>query len=194
MPNEVPLLFPAGPLGENTSMSYRWRTVPCATWYQLWVNQNGDGWLLEWLEGARDQEIFSVELDGHGYGAYSWWVRPWSPDGFGPWSAKKNFDLGKLTPIEPSGTYRFTPTVIWNHVHATDASWFQIRINSDRETPFLKWIRREDAEVQTRGLAYDPEVYLPTGKYSFSVRPWSEDKGFGPWSDALDFWVFDTPV
>jgi len=123
VPGAITQLAPAGEV-DDTAITYTWEHDANATWYRLWVGAAGGGtWHNQWFppEGAgemhavpsiRPQPI-SVPLPtapqgmatnqpafSWAGGRYTWWVRAWSPDGFGPWSGPAHF-----TRPHPAGTW-----------------------------------------------------------------------------------------
>jgi len=122
-PSALTLVAPHGTQGSGT-LAYRWERDANATWYRLWVGARGGvTWHDRWFErsgsgetsaspespatprgepsvtgptGATDQSP-TFAWEG---GSYSWWLRGWGPDGFGPWSGPAQF-----TRPHPAGTW-----------------------------------------------------------------------------------------
>jgi len=95
---DVPLsvipVAPTGVVAPGASLAYVWQHDPAAAWYQLYV-AGPDGVLHDaWHAAAAGAETQTVTVPGHTPGdTYSWWVRGWSPDGYGPWNSGAVFSV-----------------------------------------------------------------------------------------------------
>jgi hypothetical protein len=70
--------------------AFTWREVPRSTWYQVWINSGSVNYANFWLEGQGTTNWTpSADIPT---GSYSWWIRTWNKYGYGPWSAKVNFN------------------------------------------------------------------------------------------------------
>jgi hypothetical protein len=89
----VALLSPIGMTRASTSLRFSWKTVPAATRYQLHIESAGIVFfdqnfnLPDSLVDSSTGE-FAVALNSVTAGSYVWWVRGWSPAGYGPWSER----------------------------------------------------------------------------------------------------------
>jgi hypothetical protein len=97
-PGEAILISPSETVVDLTP-AYIWKTVPGATWYYLWVNDNTGNKIKKWykasdVQGESDMDICTVtphvELET---GAGRWWVRTWNANGYGPWSDPLDFTV-----------------------------------------------------------------------------------------------------
>ena len=90
------LLSPDGILPVKGTQRYTWKNDPAATRYELYVEKDGSLFLYLWFASA-DSVVdsatgnFAVDVTEGGSGTYQWWVRGYSPDGYGPWSQGVSF-------------------------------------------------------------------------------------------------------
>jgi hypothetical protein len=95
-PGEAILLSPSGKVVDLTPV-YIWNTVPGATWYYLWVNDNTGNRIKKWykasdVQSGSDMDICTVTPDVElETGVVRWWVRTWNANGYGPWSDPRYF-------------------------------------------------------------------------------------------------------
>jgi sugar lactone lactonase YvrE len=102
-PGPVTQVAPYGEL-DGTTLTFTWNPVPGATWYLLHVNDAATvGKLVQWYTadqatcaGGAGTCVISASL-GLASGPGMWWVRPWNPEGYGPWSGGLQFAL--VTPL-----------------------------------------------------------------------------------------------
>jgi hypothetical protein len=91
------LAFDEGPVPgvmadvKDQRYTYTWAADPAATWYELYMDKNGALLFDQWYRLAElvvDSVTGNLAVDvlGNGSGSYQWWVRGWSPDGYGPWN------------------------------------------------------------------------------------------------------------
>ncbi len=188
---------------------FSWPEVSGATWYQLWINRNGQTYQTPWVEGATTWLPSANGLPG---GNYQWWVRGWGPEiGMEAWSTAADFSIvtrapGAITQIAPYGvqathdlTYR------WNK-HA-DATWYRLWVGREGAgTWHDRWFNlfgTGEASVNP-GSSYPgpakPILTAPEGNISDNtptfewsgggcqwwLRPWGPD-GYGPWAGAMEF-------
>ncbi len=91
-PSQLLLLSPSGIVGTTGTQRYMWQLDPGATRYELYIELNGN-YFFDQVLNLTDSAVasatgnFAVDLTGVGPGTYQWWVRGWSPAGYGPWSA-----------------------------------------------------------------------------------------------------------
>jgi hypothetical protein len=91
VPATIALLSPAGIVAVNGSQIFTWVADPAATSYELYIEMDGSLFLdqsFTLADSVVDSSTgdFAVNLSGVGSGTYQWWVRGWSPAGYGPWS------------------------------------------------------------------------------------------------------------
>lgn len=89
-PSEVLLISPIdGAAVEGPGVDYRWNSDENANWYQLWSGKVVGGqtvkFFSKWFNNVTPGFITEYRT-GHNEGSYEWYVRPWGPDGMGPWS------------------------------------------------------------------------------------------------------------
>jgi hypothetical protein len=95
---------PAGAI-TITTIAFTWNAAPGATWYLLHVNDAATaGKLVQWYTadqaqcaGGAGTCVVTVTL-GLAPGLGTWWIRPWNPEGFGPWSGGLDFTVAALPP------------------------------------------------------------------------------------------------
>lgn len=88
---------------DGEAVGFRWGSVLTATWYHLWVSDANGNVYEKWYTsedlhcgpGQTTECRTGVVLNAMA-GQITWWVRTWSPDGFGPWSAGQVFTPGPL--------------------------------------------------------------------------------------------------
>ena len=91
VPNMIALLSPSGVVNFNVTQRYTWTADPAATSYELYIEMDGNLFLDQWFTLTNSvvdisTGDFAVDLSWNGRGTYLWWVRGWSPAGYGPWS------------------------------------------------------------------------------------------------------------
>ena len=69
-----------------------------AAWYQIWINWGQNGYWNKWIQFGETETRPGQERAYTApptfippFGAYSWWIRAWSPAGTGPWSERTDF-------------------------------------------------------------------------------------------------------
>lgn len=89
-PDAISLIRPSGSISSDQN-DFVWQGDADATWYRLWIQRDGGAAVHDlWYAATGDGEIaVSVQVAP---GAYSWWLQPWGPDGFGPWSGPMHFN------------------------------------------------------------------------------------------------------
>jgi hypothetical protein len=103
-PGPATHVAPAGAI-TITTIAFTWDPAPGATWYFLQVNDATTvGKLLQWYTaeqascaGRAGTCVVTVTL-GLAPGLGTWWIRPWNPEGFGPWSGGLDFTVAALPP------------------------------------------------------------------------------------------------
>src|SRR6202022_3066187 len=109
LPPATTLISPAGAIGTQTP-TYRWSKVSSASWYYLWVqNQGGVPVIQAWYTGASlcnmstcsvTPAVTLAAADTH-----TWSVETWDGFGYGPWSTSLSF-----TPAPPTAPMLISPT------------------------------------------------------------------------------------
>jgi probable HAF family extracellular repeat protein len=111
-PGKATLVSPSGALMTNIP-NYSWNPDLNSTWYYLWVDDSTGTRIQKWYTAAEAgcAEALRTCVAWPGVylsqGAAKWWVRTWSPNGYGPWSdgmvftvpspvSGSMFDLGTL--------------------------------------------------------------------------------------------------
>jgi len=173
-----------GPQGEQAShdLTYRWEQDANATWYRLWVGRAGVGtWYDGWhaFAGAGTAE---VELANHPVGTFSWWLRPWGPDGFGPWSGPVQFTTPSQDPsvpvlVAPLGeTFENPPVFAWE---SERAEWYRL------------YVQRVGGPVAidqwTQASHLTPAAALPAGHYAWWIGAWNRVTDRVVWSPRGGF-------
>jgi hypothetical protein len=188
-PAAVTLISPVGTVETNSTIPYTWTQDPSSTWYELFVNKDGRLFLNRWF-GPSDvtvsAERVTVTIPGHTSGNYTWWVRPWGPDGLGPWSSNATFAVhvngepGPVTLLTPpnGSTAPVMTTLTWSQTDPA-AEWFLVWVNHSNTTFFQRW-------VQTNSFTFTNG--LPSGDFTWWVRPWNTG-GLGAWSSTSAFTV-----
>jgi hypothetical protein len=103
-PGPAAQVAPQGAL-TGTTIIFTWEAAPGATWYFFHLNDAATvGKLMRWYTadevhcaGGAGTCVLSVTL-GLAPGPGMWWVRPWNPEGFGPWSGGLDFTVAALPP------------------------------------------------------------------------------------------------
>jgi formylglycine-generating enzyme required for sulfatase activity len=195
VPGTVALISPTGGVSVPASLqvTYTWQADPAAIWYELYVLQNGrplaDNWFtLSNSVAPAGGTTFAVVLGGHHGGNYQWWVRAWSPDGWGPWSGPGTFTMPAvpppgpvtlLTPANNAANQPRQPTFTWTASSPT-AAWYYVYVTRNG----LKYM---DQWVQGTTSWMPPDAW-PGGNYMWWVHPWNE-VGYGPWSTNSSFTI-----
>jgi len=187
VPNKVARISPTGNVPANVTQRYTWKLDPAAIWYELYTIKDGQLFLDRWFALA-DSVVdiatgnFAVDVNGHGPGAYQWWVRGWSPDGLGPWSSAGGFTIGAVALVTPSNSAILQtrrPQLSWSQSDPA-ATWFHLWINRDGSKYLDQWI-----EGTTNWTA---STDMSGGDYAWWVQAWSP-AGYGPWSTNSTFTI-----
>lgn len=97
-PGRATLVSPSGNISTSTP-TYTWNAVPLATWYYLWVNDNGAAKIQSWYTATQAgcssgygtcSVTPSTALDE---GTSQWWIQTWNDAGYGPWSDGMSFTV-----------------------------------------------------------------------------------------------------
>ena len=104
---EKPFLYAVLRNGEYAATAvptYRWKTVPGATFYQLFVSDSAGTRIETWYNSldagcnAGEAACSIRPTTALRIGAVKWWVRAWNPSNYGPWS-----DAGEFKVTSDSG-------------------------------------------------------------------------------------------
>ena len=91
---------------------------------------------------------------------------------------------GSVTLISPTGSIgNDMPKFVWSR--EPQATWYQLWVNRDGVKHFAVWINGKTEAV--------PATPLSVGNYTWWVRPWSREYGYGPWSSP-GYFSFGIPV
>jgi hypothetical protein len=188
-PGTVTLISPVNTVETNSTLNFIFTQDPSSTWFELFINKDGRFFREHWF-GPSETTISGgnviVTVASFTSGTFTWWVRPWGPDGFGSWSSSATFTVqvngepGQVTLLSPpnGGTSPSITTLTWSMPDPA-AQWFFVWMNKDNTTFFTKW-------VQTNSITFNNG--LPSGNFSWWVRPWNS-AGFGMWSSTSTFTV-----
>lgn len=176
VPGQATLQAPEGSIDTNSPV-FTWDEEQSTYWYKLSVNRNGSAYRSIWLPWQNTSYTFPDPLP---LARYEWWIRTWSPDGYGPWSDSKTFSLGRSAPLSPTGTVDTTRLPEFTWTPAGGATWYRVWLNRNGATYVTSWV-----EAQT---TWTPSAELPTGDYTWWIQTWSPG-GYGPWSDGAHFTI-----
>jgi hypothetical protein len=189
IPGFVNPISPVNTLETSNTIDYSWSQDLNSTWYELYIHKDGSFFKNQWF-GPSDFTLsantVTVPVNDHTSGAYSWWVRPWGPDGLGEWSSTASFTVqangepGAVTLISPgnNATPPTQTTLEWSQTDPA-SEWFWVYMNKDGQPFFSQWF-------QTNSHTF--ENGLSSGTYTWWVRPWNS-AGLGPWSTFSSFTV-----
>ena len=187
--SDTPAMAPV--LGETVSSDsvvLKWSPLAGVTWYQIWINHEGEVYLHQWLNQTETYYELTENLP---CGNLEWWVRGWGPtDGLTFWSFGIDFQVPCCEPqppelVAPRDLSPFTPSI---YVSTAD----------ECSTSYDLWISRggsffynelhhtgpvEEGIVLLRPIA-EPPIF---GRYAWWVRGRADDGTFGPWSDGAEF-------
>jgi len=187
LPGAIALIGPEGAQpGHN--LTYRWQHDANATWYRLWVGRQGAGtWHDRWYNLTGDGEA-AVALANHPRGTFTWWLLPWGPDGFGPWSGPGAFTTPSQAPTVPAlvaplgETVENPPVFAWE---SERADWYRVYVQRVGGGAVLdRW---------TADTTLTPAAALPAGQYAWWVGAWNSVTRRVVWSQRGDFDVTGTP-
>ena len=105
VPGSMMLLSPTGVMCDNSPMEYSWTADPNTAWYQLIIIKNSNTLANRWYPASAstssDPSQFDIQVpEQHGAGNYTWWLRGWSADGYGPWCST-NFTIYDQSAVLP---------------------------------------------------------------------------------------------
>src|ERR1017187_1822452 len=194
VPGKIVLISPIGSAPPATTQLYTWQADAAATWYELYVAQNGQKLCDSWFSlsnsvapsGSGD---FAVTIGGHTGGSYQWYVRGWSPDGLGPWEPSPA-SYTMAAPLPPGPVTLLTPTnnaivpvrqpeFTWT-ASSPAADWYDVYVARNGSKYVDQWVEGTTNWVPASGL--------PGGSYTWWVHPWNA-AGYGPWSTNFTFTI-----
>jgi len=184
-PGAITLIGPEG-AQESHDLTYRWEQDANATWYRLWVGRAGAGTWHDGWHAFTGAGTAAVELANHPAGTFTWWLRPWGPDGFGPWSGPGQFTTPSQDPTEPQlmaplgETFENPPTLAWE---SERADWYRVYVQRVGSGAVIdQW---------TAESHLTPAAALPAGQYAWWVGAWNRVTGRVVWSQRGDFTIQD---
>jgi hypothetical protein len=126
---QPPAAIPVSPVSDvvGSTIAFSWQSASGATWYQLWLGRPdtslvSDQWYTAEHAGCSSGGTCTVTMTAPLIaGPYTWYVRTWAPNGYGPWSSAHLFTVKDPTQAW-SGTLppsrRFT--LVLNNAAALD--------------------------------------------------------------------------
>jgi sulfur relay (sulfurtransferase) complex TusBCD TusD component (DsrE family) len=186
----VALVSPSGSLPTASTLRYDWKADPNATWYELYIASNGRVFCDKWYASTnllvdRVTGTLAVDVAGHAAGTYQWYIRGWSPNGFGPWSSAGGFSValpGPVTLLAPTNQVSMKarrPQLSWS-ASTPAAAWYRLWINRNGSKCLEQWI-----EGTTN---WNSAAELAGGTYTWAVQTWNS-AGLGAWSQLGTFTI-----
>jgi hypothetical protein len=197
LPGAATLIGPSGTI--NTAVpTYTWNAVSSATWYYLWVNENGGNVVKQWYTAsdagcAGGTGICSVTPNvALAAGSAIWWIQTWNSNGYGPWSDSMGFTVpeglpGKATLVSPSGVINTnTPTYTWNAV--SSSTFYYLWVEDSTGGAIKQWYTASDAGCAggTGTCSVTPATAVAAGSDKWWIQTWNA-VGYGPWSTGMAF-------
>jgi hypothetical protein len=188
LPEAATPLTPNGQIF-NEYPTFKWIPGQGATHTGLFVV--GPKRFSVWVEGESIDEWVArggqeINRDGLFYGDYTWYLRTWNQDGYGPWSAGIPFFFGYPTGMSPTGIVTDPqPTFRWDYV--SGATWYRIWISKDGAPFFSQWLKAFSDLADPANPSFTPPIELPQGSYRWYIRVYGPLKGSGVWSQAAEF-------
>jgi hypothetical protein len=182
-----------GNVDADLKHTYTWKADAAATWYELYVVQNGKVLCDKWFTSSNSvaqsgSGDFAVEIGGHTGGSYQWYVRGWSVDGLGSWSGGGSYTMAEvpppgpvtlLTPTNNATAQLRQPEFTWTAA-SPEASWYYVYVERNGSKYLDQWVEGVTNWVPTSGL--------PGGSYTWYVYPWNE-VGYGLLSTNFTFTI-----
>lgn len=184
VPGMATLLTPTngeGGVGRRPQLTWS-NATPAATWYNLWINKDGEFFHQEWMESVTRWSPTNDLASGR----YSWGVQTWNSEGYGPWSSNSIFTIAYTLPsalildlavVVDSTTVRYQ----WNADMA--ATWYELWILENGKTRYDKWYY---TGATTGLIKFEIEDHTSGATYQWYVRGWNPD-GYGVWSGPMSF-------
>jgi len=166
---------------DDPQPTFQWTPGSAVAWTRLFLA--GPRKFDQWIQGPTvDQWTPPVDLR---YGSYTWYLRTWNTDGFGPWSDGLAFSFGQPSGLSPTGTVTGPmPTFTWNEVGG--AQWYQIWITRNGSRYLAQWLNVADDLANPASPSFTPPSELPAGTYRWYIRAFSPTSG-SIWSRAAEF-------
>jgi hypothetical protein len=182
------LSSPSGPITDTTP-TYTWNAVNGSAWYHLYVSGPSGAAINQWYTSANancNDTTCSVVSKELAFGNYKWWIQTYNAEGYGPWSAAKEFSLGAITLISPSGPITdTTPTYTWSTVPGS--TWYYLYVSGPSGNAVInQWYTSANANCNETTCSVTPTTTLAFGTYKWWVQTYNS-AGYGPWSTAADF-------
>jgi hypothetical protein len=113
VPGRATLLAPEGTCYDDNP-TYAWYAVPGATKYRIILKDDVGSVVLDkmysaWAAGCTGNTALCSVTPNKGLdvSSYRWWIRPWNPEGYGPWRSL-SFEVKGHGRALIKGTYAFT--------------------------------------------------------------------------------------
>jgi hypothetical protein len=185
------LISPSGPTATPTP-TYTWNTVTGSTWYYLYVSGPSGVVINRWYKteelSCNDTTCSVTPSTALALGNYKWWIQTYNATGYGPWSAAKDFAVGVVTLISPSGTIGTgTPQYSWSFL--ADATWYRLYVNGPSGSAVIdQWYTTANAHCGAETCWVDSPKALGNGNYTWWIQTYNSG-GYGPWSASATFQV-----
>lgn len=198
------LVSPIGQISDDTP-NLVWNQVVGASWYQVWLNGEGRGNLVNrWLTAAdlhcTDGVSNCVAMDPIrlGTGSYTWWILPWNSfEGYGPWSAGTRFSVAGGTPTAVPGPVtllapvdQMTADARFSWYGQPNTTWYRVWVRDAGGNVHDQWVRSDVAGCANgeEVCIYSPDLVLSAGAARWWVQPWTL-AGAGSWGSGASFQI-----
>jgi hypothetical protein len=196
-PAVVALTSPSSTVSSG-SVAFTWTADVNAGWYNIVVQSttNMTAVLDRWVSApdvcANGNCVYTVDSlmnDG-----YAWYVRGWSPAGYGPWQQSgMNFTLNAATPTVPtlntpaSGGSVNAGAVTLTWAHQSTAAYYHIYLSDPTGNNMIldQWYSAAD---HCTGTTCSLNVTLPAGSYGVWMRAWGPG-GITDWNSGSTWTV-----
>ena len=172
------------------AIEYRWDADACATKNDVVIHRGSQPWVDHRYSANPSGGVDGISVNGHSFGDYTFWVRGWSIDGLGAWSAPHSFTYGEILPSAPEGTITDrAPRFWWDDSASGDAVWYHVWINRGG-TKYAEWWVERTGDTGTSGdfryLDTPPGFSFKFGTYTWWVQAF-KGGDYGPWSNGTTF-------
>ncbi|MGQ9662095.1 MAG: fibronectin type III domain-containing protein [Kiritimatiellia bacterium] len=176
IPSKLVQIAPVGAVSTNRPL-FIWTADDVSTRYQFRLTRNGRLMKQVWVEGTNELQLVWDLPVGH----YRWWIRGWTPDGFGPWSDGLSFSYGIPVALLPTGVVSETrqPEFVWSDP-VNDSSGYCLQLFRNGVRYRTIWINAGDY--------WRPEEELRAGTYRWWIKTWNSG-GYGPWTRPVRFTI-----
>jgi hypothetical protein len=127
-------------------------------------------------------------------GWYSWYIRVWSPEGYGPWSDKINFKVEVPAPGAPTGfavgNDAFGRPNLFSWTNNPEVSYYNVYVQGPGGIWINKWFAKGDPAMTCENpgtCSITSSLGFHEGGYNLYVRAWSTSGQ--AWSSAHPFTV-----